>query len=225
MGALGLTETAIKRIRAHEQVIEIGLRIDDEELAHAVLDLSRTARREMVAIGLIPSFTEQRASSYEMILTQHLMPEIASRLNGTQTRLILSREEVGEGSASGTSGAELRRMIGVCWSSCDFARIGSAVRVRFDPDGKNAGRVFATEVIGQDPCNGNLMEMALSRVAAPTETDPSAETDWIGARIMAAGRLRGLERPGPVWSPGMNFGPGGREEPATDPDLIGPEPV
>ena len=81
MGAIGLTEAAIRRIRSQELVIEIALRITDDELAQAVVDLSRTARRELLGIGLIPSYTEAEVTSYEMLLTQHLMPEIAARLN------------------------------------------------------------------------------------------------------------------------------------------------
>lgn len=226
MGALGLTESAIQRIRAHDQVIEIALRIGDDELAQAIVDLSRTGRRELLSIGLIPAFTEAEASSYEMILTQHLMPEIAARLNGgAQAPLILSREEVGDGSASRLEAGELRRLTGQCWSRSDFARIGAAVRARFDPDGRNAGKVFATEVIGQEPCNGNLLEIALGRVAAPVVSDPSAAEDWFAERILHAARLRGVERPVPVWTPEMRFG--FRPEPAepTQPEPGDPEPV
>ena len=207
MGALGLTEAAIRRVMAHDQVIEIGLRIEDDELAQAIVDLSRTARRELFSVGVTPSFTEEVASTYEMILTQHLMPEIAARLNrDTETRLILSREEVGDGSASELEGPEFRRLTGLCWSRSDFARIGASVRSRFDPDGANAEKVFATEVIGQDPVNGNLLEIALGRVASPVPEETSPEADWFAARISHAANLRGVSLPEPVWSPEMRFG-------------------
>ena len=222
MGALGLTETAMMRVRAHDQVIEIGLRIEDAELAQAIVDLSRTARRELLSIGVTPSYTEEVASSYEMILTQHLMPEIAARLNrGAETPLILSREEVGDGSAARLEGAELRRLTGQCWSLSDFARVGAAVRSRYDPDGLNAAKVFATEVIGQDPCNGNLLEIALGRVAHPAREEPSPEEDWFAARILHAGRMRGVEGAGPVWTPELRFG-SRPPSPEADQD---PEPV
>lgn len=226
MGALGLTEAAIQRIRAHEQVIEIGLRIEDDELAQAIVDLSRTARRELFSIGMIPSYTEQIASSYEMILTQHLMPEISARLiSGAETPLILSREEVGDGSASRLDAGGLRRLTGQCWSRSDFARIGAAVRARFDPDGVNSGKVFATEVIGQEPCNGNLLEIALGRVAAPIMSDPSSAQDWFAERILHAARLRGLERPSPVWTPEMRFGFRPAPADVAEPEPGDPEPV
>lgn len=221
MNAIGLTETAIRRIRSQEQVIAIALRIADDELAQAVVDLSRTARRELLGIGLIPAYTEAEVTSYEMLLTQHLMPEIAARLNrDATTPLILSREETGDGSVSRLSGAELRRLTGLCWARTDFARIGAAVRARFDPDGLKAEKVFATEVIGREPASGNLLEIALGRVAAPTEAELTREADWFAALILHAGRLRGLEAPSPIWTPEMRFGsrPGPDEAP-------GPEPV
>lgn len=221
MGAIGLTEAAIRRIRSQELVIEIALRITDDELAQAVVDLSRTARRELLGIGLIPSYTEAEVTSYEMLLTQHLMPEIAARLNrGADAPLILSRDEVGDGSASRIDGAELRRLTGLCWSRTDFARIGAAVRARFDPDGAKADKVFATEVIGQEPAKGNLLEIALGRAAPPVGPDPAREEDWFAERILHAGRLRGLEPPLPVWTPQMRFG--FRPDPE---EPSGPEPV
>jgi hypothetical protein len=221
MSAIGLTETAIRRIRSHELVIEIGLRVEDDELAQAIVDLSRTARRELLGIGLIPAFTEAEASSYEMILTQHLMPEIAARLSrGSPAPLMLSREETGDGSLTGVSGAELRRLTGLCWSRSEFARIGAAVRTRFDPDGRKADKVFATEVIGQEPANGNLLEIALGRAAPPELPAPTREQDWFADRILEAGRLRGLDRPGPVWTPELRFWPSVQPE-----ETAGPEPV
>lgn len=226
MGVTGLTEAAIRRIRAHEQVIEIGLRIEDDELAQAVVDLSRTARRELLSVGMIPSYTEPLASSYEMILTQHLMPEIASRLmRRANTPLVLSRDEIGDGSTAEISPAELRRLTGQCWSRSDFGRIGAAVRARFDPDGRNVDKVFATEVIGQEPCNGNLLEIALGRAAAPESPSPSAEEDWFAERMIHAGRLRGLERPAPVWTPEMRFAPRGSPLVDREPEPGDPEPV
>lgn len=226
MGAFGPTEAAIRRVMAHEQVIEIGLRVKDDELAQAIVDLSRTARRELLSVGVTPSFTEEVASTYEMILTQHLMPEIASRLNrNAATRLILSREEVGDGSASELEGPELRRLTGLCWSRSDFARIGVSVRSRFDPEGRNAEKVFATEVIGQDPVNGNLLEIALGRVASPAPEASSPEQDWFAARIGHAARLRGVSLPEPVWCPELRFGYRLYEAPQTDQVDGDPEPV
>ena len=206
MSVMGQTETAIRRIRSHELVIEIGLRVENEELAQAVADLSRTARRELLGIGLIPAFTEAEASSYEMLLTQHLMPEIAARLSrGSPVPLMLSREETGDGSLTGLTGAELRRLTGLCWARTDFARIGAAVRARFDPKGLKVDKVFATEVIGQEPANGNLLEIALGRAAAPGLPDPRPDQDWFANRILEAGRLRGLDRPGQAWAPELRF--------------------
>lgn len=226
MGVLGRVQQTVERLRSHEQVIEIGLRIENDELAQAVVDLARTGRRELFTIGIIPAFAEPEASSYEMVLTQHLMPEIAARLNrGSGTPLILSREEVGDGSTSRLEDQELRRLTGLCWSRCDFSRIGTAVRARCDPHGVNAGKVFATEVIGQEPVNGNLLEIALGRVAKPVMPDPSAQEDWFAERILHAGRLRGLESPGPVWRPAMRVAPPAEPQERHDQDGVGPEPV
>lgn len=226
MRSLGLTEAAIRRIRAHEQVIEIALRIENDELAQAIIDLSRTARRELLTIGMISTYTEQYASSYEMILTQHLMPEIASRLIlGAQTPMLLSREEVGDGSTARLGPGDLRRLTGQCWSRSDFGRIGAVVRARLDPDGRNADKVFATEVIGQEPCNGNLLEIALGRVATPDMQPPSFSEDWFAERILHAGRLRGLDPPRPIWTPEMRFGYRSFPIGETEPETTSPEPV
>jgi len=204
MRSFGPTEAAISVIKSHEQVIEIALRINDDELAQAVVDLARTARREFLGIGFTSAFTEAQVSGYEMLLTQHLMPEISARLNrNAQTPLILSRDELGDGSTARLEGGELRRLTGLCWSRTDFARIGAVVRTRFDPDEVMTGKVFATEVIGQEPSNGNLLEIALGRVAPPVHQDPTREQDWFAERILRAGRLRGLEKPSLVWSPEM----------------------
>lgn len=220
MSAMGLTETAISRIRSHELVIEIGLRVEDEELAQAIVDLSRTARRELLGIGLIPAFTEAEASSYEILLTQHLMPEIAARLSrGSPAPLMLSREETGDGSLTGLAGAELRRLTGLCWSHTDFGRIGAAVRARFDPNGLKADKVFATEVLGQEPANGNLLEIALGRAAAPAP-EPAPGSDWFAERILEAGRLRGLDRPGPVWTPELRFWSTAEPEGTAEPEPV-----
>jgi hypothetical protein len=208
MTGIGITAGALERIQAHEQVIEITLRIADDELAQAIVDLSRTARRELLRIGLTPSYVEAEVSSYEMLLTQHLMPEVASRLSrGGQAPLMLSREEMGDGSPSRLSDADLRRITGACWSRTDFSRIGTIVRARFDPDGMQSGRVFATEVIGQEPCNGNIVEIALSRAAPPAGPEPTPETDWFADRILRTGRFRGLESPTLVWTPQMRIAP------------------
>jgi len=206
MTGIKTTAGSLERIRAHEQVINITLRITDDELAQAIVDLSRTARRELLRIGLTPSYVEAEVSSYEMLLTQHLMPEIAARLSrGAQAPLMLSREELGDGSPSRFSDAELRRVTGACWSRTDYSRIGAVVRARFDPDGEQSGRVFATEVIGQEPCNGNIVEIALSR-AAPAATAPTRDADWFADRILRAGEFRGLETPLPFWTPDMQIG-------------------
>jgi hypothetical protein len=82
--------------------------------------------------------------------------------------------------------------------------------------------VFATEGLGQEPANGNLLEIALGRVARPTDPEPTAGEDWFAERALHAGRLRGLERPGPVWTPEMRFGflPPETEEP----EPVNPQP-
>jgi hypothetical protein len=210
----------LERIQAHEQVIEIALRIADDELAQAIVDLSRTARRELMRIGLTPSYVEAEVSSYEMLLTQHLMPEIASRLSrGGPAPLILSREEMGDGSPARLPDMELRRIIGACWSRTDFSRIGTIVRARFDPDGSQSGRVFASEVIGHEPSNGNIVEIALSRAAPPANPEPTPDTDWFADRILRTGRFRGIETPSLVWTPQMRL----RTEPSTT--VSEPEPV
>lgn len=215
MSGYGITVGALDRIRAHEQVIEITLRISDDELAQAIVDLSRTARRELLRIGLIPAFSQTEVTGHEMLLTQHLMPEIAARLSrGGPVQLMLSRDEIGDGSPARIPDAELRRVTGSCWSRTDFARIGAIVRSRFDPDGAQAGQVFATEVIGQEPCNGNIVEIALGRAAPPVAADPTPEEDWFAHRILQSGRLRGLETPHPVWTSRMRVGFGAETDTA-----------
>lgn len=204
MRTLRVTDEAIRRLHAHDLVIRIALRIPDEELARAVLDLARTARREMSVMGFSTSYTETPVTGYEMMLTQHVMPEIAARLSaGSPTPLIRSRDEIGDERFSRWSDRELRRISGLCWSKSDFGRIGAAVRARFDPKGSQEDQVFATEVIGQEPSNGNLLEIALARAAPPSDQTPTPGSDWFADRVLNAGRLRGLPAPLPFWTPDL----------------------
>jgi hypothetical protein len=221
MRTLRVTDEAIRRLHAHDLVIRIALRIPEEELARAILDLARTARREMTVMGFSPAYTETPVTGYEMMLTQHVMPEIAARLSaGSHTPLILSRDEIGDGRISGMSDRELRRLAGLCWSKSDFGRIGAAVRARFDPKGSQEDQVFATEVIGQEPSNGNLLEIALARAAPPFDLSPTAGSDWFADRILNAGKLRGLPDPLPYWTPDLRqpLPPLPEQDPAPTPD-------
>jgi hypothetical protein len=202
MGQFRVTDEAIRRLHAHDLVIRIALRIPDEELARAILDLARTARREMSVMGFSPAYTEAPVTGYEMMLTQHVMPEIAARLSAdSPTPLIRSKDELGDGRICRMSAAELRRVAGLCWSKSDFGRIGAAVRSRFDPSGSQADQVFATEVIGQEPSNGNILEIALTRAAPVSVPEPTRKTDWFADRILTTARARGVTDPLPYWTP------------------------
>jgi len=221
MGNFRVTDEAIRRLHAHDLVIRIALRVTDEELARAVLDLARTARREMSVMGFSPAYTEAPVTGYEMMLTQHVMPEMAARLSaGSPTPLIRSRDELGDGRVCRMSGAELRRVAGLCWSKSDFGRIGAAVRSRFDPQGAQADQVFATEVIGQEPSNGNILEIALTRAAPVCGPPLNRKTDWFADRILTAARSRDLPAPLPYWTPLMRLPLPALPKDAPDPDPV-----
>lgn len=197
------------------RVTDIAVSIPDYELAHAILDLSRTARREMKAAGLLDTYAEASPKNASGLLLQHLMPEISRRLNeGADAPLILTREEGRDGPMPSVSGQEMRRLVGVSWEKCKFDKVGADVRRLFDPDHEQGERIFATEVLGAPPEGGNILEIALGRCAPPDMNAISRWRDPFAERVLASSREKGIET--------LNWSPAMRAAPEIDPD---PDPA
>lgn len=175
----------------HNRIISMSISCEKDELSHAVLDLARTARRELLRIGVTDKYSEEKPSSYNSFLLQVVLPDLARRLcSASQTHLLLTRDEIGNGRMRELGDQDLRRILGGAWMRCDFSRIGRLVRQACDPLGQEKGRLFATEVIGREPCNGNILEIALSRYAQPLPENITEDRDPFAWRIAEVARQR-----------------------------------
>lgn len=165
----------------------------------ALLDLSRTARKE---INMLTAPQELPVESYEGILLYRLLPEIARRLSASEGAILFlsPSERSGEDVAS-ISGDTLRRFVSTCLDRADFRAMASQIRTRIDPHYKIEGKFFALEAIDRDVRAGNIIEIALAKIApAPSSFEPGdtmskAMSDYTsqGGNVCAS------------WNPGIVF--------------------
>lgn len=206
--------------RLRRRVTDIAFRVSDSELAHAVLDLSRTARRELSDCGFADHFTFNPPSGHREILLQNIMPEIARRLNaGSDATLMLTHEEGRSGPMSGVKGQELRRLVGSCWERSGFDHVGQEIREILGSRFASGDKIFATEVLGTDPREGNLLEIALGRCVAPDANLMARWADPFAERIVSAGHDMGLDLDRMTWSPDLCTGVRSDSDAKKDPDL------
>lgn len=194
----------IQRLLRSGAVQAFGL--SDQELGHGLIDLARVARREIEGVGLKDGNRHVPRDSYEGVLLYRIMPEIARRLiEGDGPRLLLLAGERRDADVTNIPPEKLRRYTSACLANSSMDLISEKVRDRFDPDYLNLGTFFATEAIQQDVRSGNILEIALSRVAPAL-----GPQDPIARDLAAWAAQSGHDADLTSWNPSL---------PAYDPEL------
>lgn len=171
--------------------------LDDQSLGHGIIDLARSARKEIQAIGLTGGARQIPQNSYEGMLLYQLLPEAASRLM-TRRGITMMRlpDERPDADIATASGNRIRYLIGNCMENASFDLIAEKVRDRFDPSYKNPNTFFACEAIDRNPLQGNLVEIATTRIHPATELGQ----DYFSRLFSLSHRLSDTHR-GYNWSP------------------------
>lgn len=183
---------------------ELAFDLDDHDLGHGIIDLCRTSRKEIETIGLKNGMTEVPVDSYEGMLLYRIMPEIARRLfAGSGANLLLMRAERPGADITNIPEDILRRQTGMCLAKSRFGIISEKVRDRFDPDFCNTSTFYANEAISVDVRSGNILEVALNRVA-PAPACPS-DSDSIAQAIHFWARKTGFIQENATWTPDLPY--------------------
>lgn len=170
--------------------------LPDQDLGHGLIDLARSARREILASSQGRMPTRLREGE-EGALLYHVLPEISRRLIAQDgASLLRLREERTGTDMSGLPDTMLRTLTARALERSEFRMIAEIVRGRFDPDYTRTETFFATEAIGRDPRDGNILEIALSRAAPPTR-----QLDPLSRAISDRAERTGLEGDFLSWSP------------------------
>ncbi|MFX4300094.1 hypothetical protein [Pseudosulfitobacter pseudonitzschiae] len=157
-----------------EYAARLAIDLDDQSLGHGMIDLARSARREIEAIGLKDGSRAIPQNSYEGMLLYKLIPELASRLmKGGGVTMMRLPDELPGAEISTADGDQLRFLIGNCIEHASFDLIAEKVRDRFDRHYQNMQTFFACEAVDRNPLQGNLIEIAVSRIhpATPAHRD------------------------------------------------------
>lgn len=146
----------------------LAIDLDNQSLGHGVIDLARSARREIEAIGIKGGAKKIPHNSHEGMLLYRLLPELATRLMAQDgiTMMRLADEAPGAEVAS-VNAAQLRFMIANCMEHSALDLIAEKVRDRFDPSYENTSTFFACEALDRNPLMGNLVEIATTRLSPP----------------------------------------------------------
>ena len=194
--------------------------LNNHDLGHGIIDLCRRARIEISAIG-IKGGGELPKKSYEGLLLYHLMPEIAYRLmQGSGAELLLLKEERSDRQATGISSTRLRHDAGICLEKGAFPLIAQKIRKRFDPDFRRKETFFANEALAQDVWLGNIVEIALNRIAPA----PVNGNDVLSRLIKAHAKRHGSAHVS--WAPDLpQYSQPGKSEDEIEVSRIGPASV
>lgn len=181
-----------------DRIVDMAIHFNNIEMAHAVLDLARTARREIRMSDLSETYLSKPYTSYEAILLYKAMPEMARRLNSeSQAPFVMTSIETGLVNLKEVSDQRLREIVGLSWHYGDFERIAQTSRSMMGPGLTDPEKSFAVEVIARDPVDGNIVEMALARISLPHT--PIPERDVFARSIAGAMTEAGLDNRSPVW--------------------------
>lgn len=143
--------------------------LDDQSLGHGIIDLARSARKEIQFIGLTGGAKQIPQNSYEGLLLYQLLPEVAHRLMSRRGITVLRLpEERPDADIASANGDRIRILVGNCMENASFDLIAEKVRDRFDPSYRNTKTFFACEAIDRNPLEGNLIEIATTRVQPAT---------------------------------------------------------
>ena len=176
--------------------------LSNHDLGHAVIDLCRTVRKEIDVLGLKGNARSLPLKSYEGILLWRLMPEMARRLikeGGAELLLLPGERPVAD--VTNTSAEKLRQIVGLSLTKGAFDVISEKIRDQFDPYYKNRNTFYASEVVGQDIRSGNVVEIALHRLAPAPSIPPAS--DYIATRIHAWAERHGKVRDHATWFPDL----------------------
>jgi hypothetical protein len=178
---------------------ELACELDDHDLGRGLIDLARTARREIEALKVAGVNPGLPLSSFEGVLLYRLVPEISRRLIAPSGASLLLLPGEGPGAdVTSITPSRLRILTGQCVAKSCFHILSERVRDRFDPDYQNPDTFFATEAIQQEARYGNLVEIGLSR-AAPPEPYPR-DDDILASQIARFQQETGAGLALPMWS-------------------------
>jgi hypothetical protein len=179
---------------------EMAYDMDNHDLGHGIIDLCRAARTEIGTIGLKGGGTDVPVQSFEGMLLYRLMPEIARRLvSEAGADLLLLRGERPGADVTNIPQDRLRRYVSMCLAKSTFPIISEKVRDRLDPDFMRPDSFFANEAIQHDVRSGNIVEIALNRVAPSLSSGPN--TDHISSAINQWAMDCGMGDNVLTWSP------------------------
>lgn len=183
---------------------ELAFSLDDHDLGHGVIDLCRTSRQEIETIGLKNGMTKVPIDSYEGMLLYRIMPEIARRLIAASgAALLLMRGERPGADITNIPEDILRRQAGMRLAKSSFGIISEKVRDRFDPEFRGSSTFYANEAISVDVRSGNILEVALNRVA-PAPARPS-DSDSIAQVIHSWARKNDFIQENATWTPDLPY--------------------
>lgn len=179
---------------------ELSYTLDSQSLGQGIIDLCRTARREIICISKQPQQDRISTDSFEGRLLYGLMPEIARRLiEPSGAQLLLMKCEIKHDAIKKLTKAQLRHAVGLCMENGNFEIIAEKVRDRFDPEYHHKNTFFANEAIGCDIRAGNILEVALSRVSPPQVI--LSELDIIATKFRNWFNSMDIEREKNTWAP------------------------
>jgi hypothetical protein len=151
---------------------KLSYELDDQSLGHGLIDLARTARKEIESIGLKDGTRKIPQNSYEGMLLYAVLPELARRLMlPSGIDLLKLPEEDFDKTIRALPDAKIRYMAAVCFEHATFDIIAEKVRDKYDPEYHRRGSFFATEAIARNPLFGSIVEVAASRVSKPVSPD------------------------------------------------------
>lgn len=158
-----------------EQAADIARNGSAAEVGMMLLGLCRQIRKECrgQAEG-IPDLTKHQGQIAEAALVYEYLPELASRyLKSAGAQVLKVAKEQGIPSLSHFDDTELRLAIGDCMRASRFAAIGSRLRMAGSDH-------LATEIFAADFAEGNVVEIATSRmVPALIEGHPDRARDCL----------------------------------------------
>lgn len=163
------TLTELKR-----QAIQIAREGSRAEVGSMILGLSRRIRKECRGqLPGIPDLTSHKPQMAEGALVYEYLPELAQRfLTGSGADMLRTAEERAVPDLDHFTDEDLRLAIGDGLRASRFAAISARLRLLQEP------RSFATEIFAGDLHDGNVIEIATSRLIPAFKADhPSYRKD------------------------------------------------
>ncbi|MCW3784660.1 hypothetical protein [Defluviimonas salinarum] len=188
---------------------EVTFRGSAVEAANGIMRIARQIRRECRGQSPVVPDLSTRGASSEGVLVHDWLPELAARL------ILASGEEVSEPAGrlanpdlAHMSDRDLRLAIG---DALRFSMLGGAamsVRLNAGPGEIRDDRLLAVELLARKVAEGNVVEIATSRLCPPLErSDPAHARDWLAREIERSRKAAGIGVGGPAWCPEIDAAP------------------